>query len=58
MLSHVAGAEVLSKLNCFSAAGPDGLHPSSLRGCSDALSWPLYFHVKSLEKGLLSSLWK
>ena len=51
--------EVLSRLECSLAAGPDGLHPCLLKGCSVALSCPLYLlFVKSLEEGVLPRLWK
>ena len=29
-----------------------------MKGCNVALSWSRYFYVKSLEEGLLPSLWK
>ena len=59
LLSPVAVAGVLSKLDSPSAAGPDGLHPCLLKCCDVALSWPLYLlYVKSLDEGLLPSLWK
>ena len=42
LLSPVAVAGALSKLDSSSAAGPDGLHPYLLKCCNVALSWPLY----------------
>ena len=56
ILSPVDVVGVLSKLDCLSAAGSDGLHLCLLKGRNVALSWPLYLYVKSLEEGLLPSL--
>ena len=58
LLSPVAVAGLLLKFDS-SASGPNGLHPCLLKGCNVALSWPLYLlYVKSLDEGLLSSVWK
>ena len=57
LLSPVAVAGVLSKLDSSSAAGPDSLHPCLLKSCNVALSWPLYLlYEKSFYESLLPSL--
>ena len=49
----------VSSLGYSSAAGPGGLHPYLLKGCSVALYWSLYLlFVKSLEERLMPRLWK
>ena len=49
---------VLSSLDVNSSMGPDGIHPCLLRNCP-GLAMPLYLIFKrSLEVGVVPSLWK
>jgi len=59
MLSPLFIEKLLSKLNPNKSLGPDGVHPSILKGCASTLAKPLsLIYKKSLATSELPSQWK
>ena len=59
VFNHLGLERLLKMLNGSSACGPDGIHPSILKACSEAVAWPLYkIFRRSLNTGMLPRLWK